>query len=117
MKKYTKENLKSNLQFDIYYTDSLNLAYLFPHLGYKLTEDILLDNEIVHKDYLLFYNNSGDDLKIFSPDEKIPDVFKVGTYDKHLKVVKTQPLLNHPKNNINIIKCINHDLVNLIFHR
>lgn len=45
MKKYKKETLKNDLQFDIYYTGSQPLAYTSPHLGHLVQEDLELDDE------------------------------------------------------------------------
>lgn len=85
MKKYKKETLESDLLFDIYYTGSLNMAYLSPHKGHILQEDIDLDGEIIPKGYILFYPYF-DDLKIMSPEEWIKDsrcCYKVSN-EKHI---------------------------------
>ena len=69
MKKYTYDNLKLLLDFDIYYTGSTPGAHLFPHMGHLLKKDIILNNEIIPKGYMLFYNASENELEIMSPKE------------------------------------------------
>lgn len=86
MKKYKKEKLKYSLSFDIYYTGSLPGAHMFAHRGHILQKDIKLDDKIIHKGYMLFYNGSGNDLEIMSPEEWENDrrhCYKVDDFAHH----------------------------------
>ena len=88
MKKYNTDNLKEQLQFDVYYTGSLPLAYMFPHLGHLLQEDILLDDKLILVGYMLFYYCSNNELEILSPEQWAQDkrsCYKVGTYEDHVR--------------------------------
>lgn len=90
MKEYKKETLESDLLFDIYYTGSSNMAYLSPHKGHILQEDINLDGEIIPKGYILFYPYF-DDLKIMSPEQWIKDsrcCYKVSNEDHSNRIIE-----------------------------
>lgn len=61
--------LKARLPWEIYYTGSLNLAYLSPHQGYWLTEHLRLGDQVITKGHLLFIDGHRGELEIFTPEE------------------------------------------------
>jgi hypothetical protein len=85
MKILTRENLKEKLPFDVYYTSSLNLAYIFPHSGYLLTENIMLDGELIPSGTLLLYHNKYDEVSIITGDDKY-NYTKIG-YNEHMRIL------------------------------
>jgi len=102
MKKYTYDNLKLLLDFDIYYTGSLNGACLFPHIGHLLKEDIILNDEIIPKGYMLFYNRSENELEIMNPKEWSNDTRSCYRVNKERHNEHVQQWLCYTERTINV---------------
>jgi len=94
-----KEYLLKNFKFEVYFTGSTPLAYLFPHIGCELTEDVKINDKIINSGSLIFYSNNGTEMEIY----KVGDYryfYIVKDYNEfikeHTKYQKTLPWNNPP---------------------
>ena len=54
-----KISLMKNFKFDVYLQQSIPTAYQFPHIGYELKEDIMINYEKIKQGTILFYHFNG----------------------------------------------------------
>lgn len=69
IKSYKSNELRSSFEFDIYYSRSCGYPWRFPYYGYLLQEDILIDDKLIPKGYMLFYFDGVSYLEILSPEQ------------------------------------------------
>jgi len=91
MKEYTKESIRTEFEYDVYYINSLNLAYLFPYFGYKLTNRIILDGNIVENGSLILFSSTND-LDVMKPNDMT--YHRVGSWEDHEKHVEYMHKIN-----------------------